>query len=91
MSNCFIIMLITTPNDLLSSYRDDSNHFLHVLEHLFVPAIEKAGFEPIRPKVEGAEVIHAKMIKNIEQSGLVLCDMSALKEKGTRPDTITHV
>lgn len=78
MSKCFIIMPISTPKSLLPEYRGDSNHFIHVLDHLFVPAIEKAGFKPIRPKVEGAEVIHAKIIKNIEQSEMVLCDMSAL-------------
>jgi len=71
-------MPISTPKSLLSLYRDDSDHFTHILNHLFVPAIEKAGFEAILPKVEGADVIHAKIIKNIEQSDLVLCDMSAL-------------
>jgi hypothetical protein len=66
------------PKSLQPSYREDTDHFVHVLDHLFVPAIKKAGFEPIRPKIEGAEVIHAQIIKNIEQSELVLCDMSAL-------------
>jgi hypothetical protein len=78
MPKCFIIMPISTPKSLLSLYRDDSDHFMHVLNHIFVPAIEKAGFEAILPKVEGADVIHAKIIKNIEQCDLVLCDMSAL-------------
>lgn len=71
-------MPISTPKSLLSIYRDDSDHFIHVLDHLFIPAIEKAGLKPIRPKVEGAEVIQAQIIKNIEQSEMVLCDMSAL-------------
>ena len=78
MAKCFIIMPISTPKALLPAYREDTNHFLHVLDYLFVPAIEKAGFEPIRPKVEGAEVIHARIIENIEKTELVLCDMSAL-------------
>jgi len=78
MPKCFIIMPISTPTPLLAQYRQDADHFCHVLDHLFVPAIEKAGFEPIRPKAEGGEVIHAHVIKNIDQSELVLCDMSAL-------------
>jgi hypothetical protein len=78
MAKCFIIMPISTPKALLPTYRGDTDHFLHALDHLFVPAVEKAGFEPIRPRVEGAEVIHARIIKNIEKAELVLCDMSAL-------------
>jgi hypothetical protein len=71
-------MPISTPDSLLSAYRGDTDHFIHVLDHLFIPAIEKAGFNPIPPKVEGTEVIHAKIIQNIEQSDLILCDMSTL-------------
>lgn len=78
MLKCFIIMPISTPKPLVQTYRGDVDHFIHVLDHLFVPAIEKAGLDAVRPKVDGAEVIHAKIIKNIEESDLVLCDMSAL-------------
>jgi hypothetical protein len=78
MSQCFIIMPISTPEHLLGTYHGDVDHFRHVLDHLFVPAIEKAGLKAVPPKAEGAEVIHAKIVKNIEESDLVLCDMSAL-------------
>lgn len=78
MSTCFIIMPITTPEHLVPIYSDDSDHFEHVLAHLFLPAIEKAGFTPIPPKAKGAEVIQAEIIKHLDLSDLVLCDISSL-------------
>jgi|WetSurMetagenome_2_1015567.scaffolds.fasta_scaffold116035_2 hypothetical protein len=73
---CFIIMPITIPELFLSQYRDDNNHFKHVLEHLFIPSVEKADFRAISPIAKGADLIHAEIIRNLEQSDLVLCDMS---------------
>lgn len=75
---CFIIMPVTTPPDLIDKYSGDRDHFKHVLEHLFVPAIKELGIKPIPPIVKGSEVIHAEIIKNIESSDFVLCDMSIL-------------
>lgn len=69
-------MPITTPLELVSNFKDDSKHFLHVMECLFMPAIEKAGFEPILPITQGSEIIQGHIISNIESSDLVLCDMS---------------
>jgi hypothetical protein len=71
-------MPITTPSDRLADYDNDPDHFLHVQEHLFVPAIEKAGFEAVPPAAQGSDFIHAGIISNLEQSDLVLCDMSTL-------------
>jgi len=76
--NCFIIMPITTPESLLSTYRDDPKHFKHVLECLFIPAIEKAGFTPQPPTAQGSDLIHAEIIKHLESAEIVLCDMSTL-------------
>ncbi len=76
--NCFIIMPITTPADRLQDYGDDEDHFEHVLEHLFIPSVKKAGFNPISPKTSGSEIIQAEIIKNLSDSDLVLCDMSIL-------------
>jgi len=59
--SCFIIMPITTPVQFLPIYREDADHFIHVLECLFIPAIEKADFNPIRPIAKGAELIHGNM------------------------------
>lgn len=75
---CFIIMPITTPDSLIESYRDQSDHFRHVLDCLFKPAIQKAGYSPIPPTAKGADLIHADIIKNLETSNIVLCDMSCL-------------
>lgn len=75
---CFIIMPITTPESYLNQYRDGTKHFKHVLECLFIPAVEKAGYEAIQPIAKGSDIIHAGIIKNIEQSDMVLCDMSCL-------------
>jgi hypothetical protein len=75
---CFIIMPITTPEALVSTYHNDSNHFQHVLDCLFIPAIEKAGFEPKSPKAKGSDLIHAEIIKTLETADIVLCDVSTL-------------
>lgn len=75
---CFIIMPITTPPEFISSYKDDCEHFLHIMHCLFKPAIEKAGFKPILPVTQGSEIIHGEIISKIESSDLVLCDMSIL-------------
>jgi hypothetical protein len=76
MPTCFIAMPISTASP--SIYGDDQSHFMHVLDHLFVPAIKAAGFDPVKPMAEGSDLIHAEIIRNIEQADLLLCDMSAL-------------
>lgn len=76
--DCFIIMPITTPDFLLDKYSGDEDHFKHVLEHLFIPAVEKAKMKPVPPIVEGADIIHAEIIKRIETAEFLLCDMSVL-------------
>src|ERR1035441_5058521 len=75
---CFIIMPISTPADMLPLYSNDADHFKHVLERLFIPAVKKAGLEPIPPKSRGSDIIHAKIIKSLETAELVLCDISTL-------------
>jgi hypothetical protein len=75
---CFIIMPITTPSEFIDRYKGDVDHFKHVLDCLFLPAVEKAGFEAIPPKSTGSEIIQAEIIKHLSTSELVLCDMSIL-------------
>jgi hypothetical protein len=75
---CFIIMPISTPPEFIGVYRSDVDHFKHVLECLILPAVEKAGYKPITPIATGSDLIHAEIIKNLENSDLVLCDMSCL-------------
>ncbi|MBI5878185.1 MAG: hypothetical protein HZB53_11080 [Chloroflexi bacterium] len=74
-NQCFIIMPLTTPGHSSTTY-EDSAHFMHVLEHLFIPAVEKAGLVPIRPNSTGSDIIHAEIIRNLNTACLVLCDMS---------------
>jgi hypothetical protein len=75
---CFIIMPISTPPELIGVYSGDSDHFQHVLEFLFIPAIKQAGLTPIPPVAKGSELIHAEIVKNIENADYLLCDMSTL-------------
>lgn len=74
--SCLIIMPLTTPAHFIDQYNGDTEHFIHVLDELFVPAIEAAGMEPIRPIVEGSEVIHGEIIRHLTKADLVLCDMT---------------
>lgn len=71
-------MPISTPEESIELYLNDRDHFKHVLEHLLIPAIEKINMVPVSPKVKGAEIIHGEIIKNIETSDFLLCDMSTL-------------
>jgi hypothetical protein len=68
-------MPVTTPTSYADDLRD-ADHFGHVLEHLFKPALEQAGYTVIPPKMLGAALIHAEIIKHLEQADLVLADLS---------------
>jgi hypothetical protein len=74
---CFVAMPVTTPNNYAEKL-GDANHFRHVLDHLFTPALNNAGYRVIAPTSRGAQLIHAEIIKNLEQTNLVLCDLSSL-------------
>ncbi|WP_322769970.1 response regulator [Frankia sp. Cr1] len=78
MDTCFIAMPISTPGGLIEDYDNDGDHFAHVLDHLFIPAIENIGLKPISPLTVGSPVIHAEIIKQITDAQLLLCDMSTL-------------
>jgi hypothetical protein len=71
-------MPITTPKEMVDVYNGDKEHFIHVLESLFIPAIEKADFNPIPPISKGSDIIQAEIIKNLSNTDMVLCDMSIL-------------
>lgn len=79
---CFVIMPITTPASFTELY-NDGDHFNHILQHLFMPAIEKAGFDTVSPKSTGSNLIHADIINNLSNCELVLCDMSILNPNVT--------
>lgn len=75
---CFIVMPITTPEPLLTVYRDGEDHFKHVLTCLLIPAVEKAGYTPLPPEAKGSDLIQAEIINNLETAEIILCDMSSL-------------
>lgn len=75
---CFIIAPISTPPDRVSVYAGDVDHCEHVLDHLLAPAVEKAGFVPVKPKAKGSELIHGEIVRNLQEAPFVLCDMSGL-------------
>jgi hypothetical protein len=74
---CFVAMPISTPGAYMEKL-GDSDHFAHVLIHLFTPALEEAGLTVISPSTAGSELIHAEIIRNLEQADFVLCDLSDL-------------
>jgi hypothetical protein len=72
---CFVAMPVTTPAPYADELRD-ADHFGHVLKHLFTPALQQAGYTVIPPKMLGAALIHAEIIRHLEQADLVLADLS---------------
>jgi hypothetical protein len=70
-------MPVSTPRSYAEKFTDP-DHFAHVLEYLFTPALLEAGLEVIPPTAIGSEMIHADIIRNLEQADFVLCDLSSL-------------
>jgi hypothetical protein len=78
MATCFVAMPISVPDEHIETYSDRGEHFSHVLNHLFTPAIKECGYDVIPPAASGSDLIHAEIIRNLEQADLVLCDISCL-------------
>lgn len=77
MAKCFVVMPVSTPEMWVEKY-NDRHHFKHVLDHLFTPALKSINYEVIPPTAAGSDLIHAEIIKNLEECDLVLCDISTL-------------
>ncbi len=77
MATCFVVMPISTPEDTFKQY-GDREHFQHVLDYLFTPALKQLEYTITPPSAAGSDLIHAEIIKNLEQSDLALCDISTL-------------
>lgn len=73
---CFMAMPITVQSEDRALYGDD-DHWLHVMQMLFQPALDQAGFSSIPPLAQGADVIHGGIIKNLSIADLVLVDLSS--------------
>jgi hypothetical protein len=71
---CFVIMPITKPAAWIPTYSDDHDHFLHLLDHLLAPAIDRAGYELLRPSSSGADLIQAEIIRKVETADLMGCN-----------------
>lgn len=77
IKECFVAMPITT-SEFYADRCGDRDHFDHVLNHLFRPALKGAGYETISPTAAGSGLIHAEIIRHLEEADLVLCDLSGL-------------
>ena len=77
MDTCFVVMPISTSEAYVQRY-NDVDHFKHVLDDLFTPALKLVNYEVIPPAAAGSDLIHAEIIRNLEESNLVLCDISTL-------------
>src|SRR5690348_13500864 len=77
MAKCFIVMPISML-DIYADIYDDPEHFKHVLDYLFIPALKAAGYEAVPPSITGSDLIQAEIISNLETCDLVLCDISTL-------------
>jgi hypothetical protein len=75
VAKCFVVMPVSTPEMWVQKY-NDTEHFKHVLEHLFTPALTSANYDVVPPTASGSDLIHAEIIKNLEECDLVLCDIS---------------
>ena len=54
----------------------DPDHWHHVMEFLFVPALKAANYEVIRPRASGSSLIQDWIIQQLETADMVLCDLS---------------
>lgn len=76
--SCFIMMPVSTPERMVSDYSGDTDHFFHVLEHLIIPSVARAGFDPLLPTMKGSVVIQAEIIRRLCTADMAVCDMSGL-------------
>jgi hypothetical protein len=68
---CFVIMPFTEHDD-----RYQTGFFSEVLESIFTPALEGAGFEVRTAKRYGSEVIQSTIVNELLQADLVLADLT---------------
>ncbi len=69
---CFVIMPISDPEGY------ESGHFKKVMDQIFIPAIEMAGYKPHRVDQDfTSSSILTKIVNNLINAPMVLCDLSA--------------
>lgn len=69
---CFVIM------PMANSSQYEPGHFKRVYDHLLEPAVADAGFQPVSPWSDSNDLIHGRIVAELEKSTLVLCDLSTL-------------
>lgn len=68
---CFVIMPFSDPEGY------ERGHFRSIYEYTFVPAIRAAGYEPLRIDDNSvSNLIHGKMMDELINATMVLCDLS---------------
>lgn len=68
---CFVIM----PFSDMPGYEE--NHFSHVYNYIYKPAIEQAGLTPLRcDEICNGRPIHENMFKQLFDAPMVLCDVT---------------
>ena len=68
---CFVIMPFSDPEGY------ERGHFRSIYEYTFVPAIRAAGYEPLRIDDNSvSNLIHGKMMNELINAPMVLCDLS---------------
>lgn len=72
---CFIAMPVRTTEAQAEAF-GDANHWKHIMDSLFVPAVKAAGFTPWLPVSTGSDLIQAEIVRQLEQADMVLVDMS---------------
>ncbi|MBO5072410.1 MAG: hypothetical protein J6C32_05555 [Eubacterium sp.] len=71
MEKCFVMMPISDQGDY------PKGHFDKIYEHIFKPAIKKAGYEPYRvDENKLCDSIIGKIFSALQESPMALCDLS---------------
>lgn len=70
---CFVMMPFTTPENY-----NDENHFTKIYEQIFIPAIQKAGYEPYRvDQNKICDSIIGKIFDAVRECPMAICDLSS--------------
>jgi hypothetical protein len=75
---CFIARPVSMRPEHRDLYRDGDDHWTHVHEYLLRPALSQAGFDVVPPTAVRADLIHANIVRNLNECELVLADFSGL-------------
>lgn len=77
-NTCFTIMPFTVREADLGRYYGDVNHWNEVYQGLIAPSVKNAGLECVRDDEDlSSRLIIENIWRKIEQSKVVLCDLSA--------------